>query len=104
MPTSDAQPLGKGQAKAKLNRCVEDGVVAYSQHFREELAKDALAMEDVLAVCRSGTIMMAPEQDIETGKWKYRIEGLTADRRQVAVVFTFRQEQAVFITVFERTP
>jgi hypothetical protein len=46
---------------------------------------------------------MAPEKDIKTGTWKYRIEGVTADRRQVAVVFTFRLEQAVFITVFERT-
>ena len=98
------QPLGKAQAKAKLNRCLEDGVVIYSQHFQEELAKDALATEDILTVCRSGAIIMAPEKDIKTGKWKYRMEGVTADRRQVAVVFTFRHEQAVFITVFERTP
>jgi len=97
------QPLGKVQAKAKLNRCLEGGVVIYSRHFREELVKDALALQDVLAVCKSGAIIIAPEQDIKTGKLKYRIEGLTADRRQVAVVFTFRTEQAVFITVFERT-
>ena len=45
---------------------------------------------------------MAPERDIKTGDWKYRIEGLTADRRRVAVVFAFRQEKAVFITVFTR--
>ena len=47
---------------------------------------------------------MAPEKDIRTGNWTYRIEGLTVDRRQVKVVFTFRTEQVVFITVFERTP
>jgi hypothetical protein len=67
-------------------------------------ANDDLTTEDVLAICRAGVIIMAPEKDIKTGKWKYRIEGLTADRRQVAVVFTFRTEQAVLITVFERTP
>jgi hypothetical protein len=67
-------------------------------------ANDDLTTEDVLAICRAGVIIMAPEKGIKTGKWKYRIEGLTADRRQVAVVFTFRTEQAVLITVFERTP
>ena len=46
---------------------------------------------------------MGPEKDIKTGHWKYRIEGITVDRRQLAVVFTFRTELAVFITVFERT-
>jgi hypothetical protein len=96
------QPLGKDQAKAKLNRCLEEGTVIYSKHFRDELANDALTTEDVLAVCRSGAIVMAPENDIKTGKWKYRIEGVTADHRQLAVVFTFRPEQAVFITVFKR--
>lgn len=97
------EPLGSGQAKATLNRCLEDGAVVYSRHFRDELANDDLTMEDILAVCRSGAIVMAPEEDIKTGSWKYRIEGITADRRQAAVVFTFRRGLAVFITVFERT-
>jgi hypothetical protein len=98
---SDA-PLSKDRAKAALNRCLNEGSVIYSQHFREELANDDLTTEDILAVCRSGAVLMAPEKDIKTGQWKYRIEGITADRRQVAVVFTFRSETAVFITVFER--
>ena len=75
----------------------------YSRHSREELANDHLTTVDVLAICKSGAIVMSPERDIKTGDWKYRIEGLTADRRNVAVVFTFRPAQAVFITVFERT-
>ncbi len=45
---------------------------------------------------------MAPEQDIKTGQWKYRIEGRAADRDHVAVVFTFRDDMAVFITVSKR--
>ncbi len=59
-------------------------------------------MEDVLAVSRSGVIVMSPEKDIRTGAWKYRIEGLTAERRSIAVVFCLRSDAAVFITVFER--
>ena len=97
------RPLSGDRAKARLNRCLEDGAVLYSRHFRDELVNDDLSMEDVLVVCRSGAIMMAPEKDIRTGRWKYRIEGFNADRRTVAVVFTFRTERAVFITVFERT-
>lgn len=96
------EPLSKDQAKAKLNRCFEDGVVIYTKHFRDELASDKLTTGDVLAVCRSGVIIMAPEKDIRTGHWKYRIEGITAEKRHVAVVFSFRPEVAVLITVFER--
>jgi Domain of unknown function (DUF4258) len=95
-------PLTKDRAKAELNRCLHEGRVVYSKHFRDELLNDDLTMEDILAVCRSGAIIMASEKDIKTGQWKYRIEGITADRRQVAVVFTFRPELAVLITVFER--
>ena len=76
----------------------------YTKHFREELTSDDLSMEDVLRVCKSGAIVMWPEQDIKTGDWKYRIEGPTVDGRQIAIVFCLpRPEVAVFITVFERT-
>ena len=46
---------------------------------------------------------MPPEEDIKTGEWKYRIEGFTPDHYRIAVVFTFRSDLAVFITVFKRT-
>lgn len=95
-------PFSRDEAKARLNRCLEDGVVIYTKHFREELSNDELTMQDVLAVCRSGAIVMAPESDIKTGQWKYRIEGVTVERRLVSVVFSLTTEAAVFITVFER--
>ena len=97
------RPLTGNEAKSKLNRCLEDGTVVYSKHFREELANDDLTRDDVYAACRCGVIAMAPEKDIRTGHWKYRIEGTTAERRRLAVVFSFRIEFAVLITVFERT-
>lgn len=97
-------PLGKDQAKAQLNLCLEDGVVIYTRHFKDELALDGLTMEDVLAVCHSGLVFMAPEKDIKTGDWKYRIEGCTADRDNVALVFILKPERkAVFITAFRRS-
>jgi len=99
---SDA-PLSRDRAKARLNRCIETGVVIYSQHFRQELIDDGLTREDVFCVCRSGAISTPPERDIRSGRWKYRIEGLTVDRVHIAIVFTFRSTDVVFITVFRRS-
>ena len=45
---------------------------------------------------------MEPEKDIKTGQWKYRIEGITVDRRRIAFVFTLKPDLTVFITVFEK--
>ena len=96
------EPLGNAQAKIELNRCLSEGTVIYSKHFREELANDKLTTADILAVCRSGLITMAPEKDIKSGKWKYRIEGNSPSSVRLALVFTFRPNQVVFITVFKR--
>jgi hypothetical protein len=80
-------PLSKDQAKKEVNWCLEEGAVMYTKHFRDELTNDDLTTEDVLTVCKSGAVIMEPEKDIRTGQWKYRIEGGTADRRQVAGSF-----------------
>ena len=55
-------PLVEDRAKAQLNRCLDEGTVIYSRHFKDELANDDLTTEDILAVCRSGAIVMAPEK------------------------------------------
>lgn len=97
------EPFTKDQAKAALTSCLEDGTTILTRHFRDELVDDDLTMEDVLVACRSGAVVMAPEKDIRSGDWKYRIEGYTAERRHIAVVFSLRPAAVVFITVFERT-
>jgi len=94
-------PLSNDQAKAKLARCLAAGTVRLTGHFREELAKDDLVMGDVLTACRSGAVLCAPEPDLRTGEWIYRIEGRTADGFVVAVVFKFEGERAVLITVWK---
>ena len=97
------QPQTGDQAKRLLCESIRGGYVIYSKHFKEELINDGLTIGDILLVCRSGAISMAPERDSKRGVWKYRIEGLTADRDLVAVVFTFDpQKRAVFITAFKR--
>ncbi len=97
------EPLSNSRAKANLNWCFEEGSVIYTKHFRAEMINDNLTIEDVLAVCRSGTIVTPPEQDMKLGNWKYRIEGTTIDGPRAAIVFTFRPEAAVLITAFKRT-
>jgi hypothetical protein len=94
--------LTRDEAKAVLNRCLEEGEVKYTKHFGEELINDDLSTEDILRICKSGAIIEAPEKDIKTGQWKYKIEGTTSDNRRVAVVFVLRHLLAIFITVFER--
>jgi hypothetical protein len=85
-----------------LKDCLgESGKVIISRHFREELAKEGLTLQDAWTVLRSGNIPNPPECDIKTGEWKYRIEGLTADAVRLAVVFSFKYvNQACLITVF----
>ena len=68
IPTDYDGLLGNDRAKARLNRCLEEGDVRYSRHFREELADDNLGMEDVLTICRSGAIIMAAEKDLKNGR------------------------------------
>jgi hypothetical protein len=80
------EPLTRDRAKSALAVFIEDGTVSYTRHFREELAKDDLTIEDVLAVCRSGAIVLPPENG-----------------RAIAVVFALIPKVCVFITVFERT-
>jgi hypothetical protein len=60
-------PFSKDRAKLELNRCLDDGLVIHSRHFREELANDGLTMQDVLTVCRSGAVRIPREPDLKTG-------------------------------------
>ena len=82
-------------------RCLATGSIRLTGHFRIELGNDGLVMGDVLTVCRSGAVLRAPEPDLRTGDWIYRIEGRTPDDDSIAVVFKFEGERAVFITVWK---
>lgn len=102
MPLVPERPLDRDSAKRELLARLSGGRVVYTRHFRDELRNDGLTMQDVLTVCRAGAIRRQAEIDLKTGLWKYRIEG-SSDGRRLAVVFTFREDGAVFITVFEET-
>ena len=89
------------EAKDLLAFCLERGTVIPSKHFRDELAKETIDMNDAWFILRSGAIYDGPEQDIKTGEWKYRIEARVPDGQWIAIVFKFRTEDTAFlITVF----
>ena len=89
------------EATDLLRFCLEDGEVIYGPHFRTELEAERLTIEDARVVLRSGAIYNAPEPDIKSGEWKYRIEGVEPGGKWVCIVFSFKTiERAFLITVF----
>jgi hypothetical protein len=84
-----------------LHYCLEDGEVVPGKHFRDELANEDLTIEAAWMVLRSGTIYEAPDLDIRTGEWKYRVEGLEPGGKWLVVAFSFKAvDRAFLITVY----
>ena len=89
------------EATKLLRHCLNDGQVIPSRHFREELKNEDLELLDAYQVLKQGRIYDAPEPDIKTGEWKYRIEGNETGGKWLAIVFTLKTEDsALLITVF----
>jgi hypothetical protein len=89
-------------AKDALRKCLGvGGRVQPSRHFLDELKSEGLTLLDAWHVMRGGTIFYAPEHDVATGDWKYRIEGKKPDGKRTAIVFCFKQiDRALLITIF----
>jgi hypothetical protein len=93
--------LPSREAENRMRRCLEGGAVIPGKHFRDELASEGLDLQDAWIVLRYGHIYDAPEQDIKTGEWKYRIEGPEPDGKWIVIVFSFKTaDKAFLITVF----
>jgi hypothetical protein len=89
------------EATDLLHHCLENGEVVWGTHFRNALADEGLMIGDAQAVLRTGVIYSAPEHDIRTGEWKYKIVGKEPEGREIAIVFSFKTIERVFlITVF----
>ena len=90
------------EALNMLRRCLsKEGTVQWGPHFAKALTDDGLTFPDAWQVLRNGRIYAAPEPDIKTGDWKYKIEGNTPDGIWLAIVFCFREIDRTFlITAF----
>jgi hypothetical protein len=88
-------------AQGVLRDCMEDGSIIPSRHFREELAKEKLTMDDALYVLRTGQIYDPGEQDLKTGEWKYSVEGHETEGKWIKIVFSFKSiDTAILITIY----
>jgi hypothetical protein len=102
MPTMILPALKLGEAVDLLRHCLsEDGAVMWGRHFKEELKAERVEFADAWHVLRTGRIYDAPESDIRTGEWKYKVEGHTPDGIWLNIVFCFKEiNKAFLITVF----
>jgi hypothetical protein len=85
-----------------LRHCLsKDGRVQWGPHFKKALADEGLLFPDAWHILRTGRIYAAPELDIKTREWKYKVEGHTVDGVWLAIVFCFKEvDRAFLITVF----
>jgi uncharacterized DUF497 family protein len=96
------EALRIGEALALLRHCLsKGGSVTWGLHFKKALEDEKVAFADAWQVLRAGRIYEAPEPDIKTGEWKYRVEGHTPDGAWLVIVFCFKElNKAFLITVF----
>ena len=93
--------LSVREALDLVRHCLEEGAIIQGAHFRKALADEAIDFEDAWAVLETGRIYDAPEVDVRTRDWKYRIEGYEPGGKWMAIVFTFKVLRGVFlITIF----
>ncbi len=93
--------MTRPKAASQLRWCLEHGEVVLTKHFRDELANEAVSIQDAHDVLRLGIIYDEPEQDSKTDEWKYRIEGYEPGGKWMAIVFTFKTLKRVnLITIF----
>ena len=89
------------EAKKLANQCLKEGSVLITGHCRKALADDSLTTQDALKVIQGGAIYDAPELDLRSGRWKYRIEGNCPAGVWLVVVFCFDGDSLlVLITAF----
>ena len=99
--------LSRPEAVEFARKCLQTGRrVIPTRHFRDELEKEGLTLQDALHVMRKGQVYKEPEPDIKTGDWKYHIEGKEPDGKWLVIVVCFEEtdmiDTARLITVWSQ--
>ncbi len=76
-------------AQRLIRKILAAGQVSWSDHARDEIAKDKLSIPDCANVLRAG-IVEEPEYD--RGSWRYRVR-----TQRIYVVISFRSETELSI-------
>ena len=71
------------------------------RHCKRELANEGLEIGDAWTVLQTGRVYEAPEPDIRTGEWKYRLEGREPGGALIVIIFALKRlDSAYLITIF----
>jgi Domain of unknown function (DUF4258) len=87
------EPLPPSTVKRLLVAIFAGGLLAFSKHAREEMAKDDLTDVDVRNTLRAGTVSPG---ELERGTYRYRV---STSRMTAAVVFR-SEVHAVVVTAW----
>ncbi|MBM4194290.1 MAG: DUF4258 domain-containing protein [Gemmatimonadetes bacterium] len=99
MPADDptVNPLRPPAAKALARDIAENGVVEFSAHALDEMAKDGLDTTDCLNLLRGG-VFRFPE--VENREWRYRVS-----TSRMSLVFAFRPRHRLrVVTAWRNRP
>lgn len=88
-------PLSPSEAKRLIIEILRTGTVSFSNHARQEMAKDDLTAVEVVNVLRSG-VVETPEW--EHGSWRYRVRS-----GRITVVIVLRSALALVVVTAWRS-
>jgi hypothetical protein len=83
------EQLNPARARQLIRNIVSTGVVSFTGHALEEIAKDNLSTLDCTNVL-SGGVVEPPE--FESGSWRYRVR-----TNRITVVVAFRSETRLVV-------
>src|ERR1035441_7179070 len=92
--------LSKEDAVRALRHCIENGIIQYLPHFHSRCLERGIDPQDAQNLLKRGMIFSEPELDMRRNQWRYKVEGRTSEREELAVIVTFADENTtVVITV-----
>jgi hypothetical protein len=80
-------------AKKLLREIIATGVLFFSKHAKDEMAKDKLSAEDVVNVLRAGVV---EPSELDRGSWRHRVKTNSI----CVVVVVASQREAVVVTAW----
>lgn len=85
--------MDAARARKLLREIIATGRLTYSNHAKEEMAKDGLTTQDMVNVLRAGIVEPA---EFDKGSWRYRVKTNTI----CVVVVLVSERHAVIVTTW----
>lgn len=95
------KPLPSDDALDLIRKHFNDGNIIPTKHFKNQIKKRNISMQDVILVVKNGTIKRKAEKDLITSSWKYRVEGQSIDGEDTAIIISIEDEEtSTLVTAF----